>query len=147
MKNKKNILATVFTLIFALGVVPLSAAAATTNSRENDPVETLPEIVSVNSNDDCGVPSIENFVRNLDTLTVEEKAALLADLGEIAKLEKQIDAIYGRITDENADRIYDEIDVIDSRITAILEKNTELWERVCDEYDEQIAVNDPDMAF
>ncbi|MFR4250479.1 MAG: hypothetical protein ACLUR9_09815 [Christensenellales bacterium] len=80
-------------------------------------------------------------------MTVEEKAALLADLGEIAKLEKQIDAIYGRITDENADRIYDEIDVINSRITAILEKNTELWERVCDEYDEQIAVNDPDMAF
>ena len=90
MKNKKNILATVFTLIFALGVVTLSAAAATTNSRENDPVETLPEIVSVNSHDDCGAPSIENFVRNLDTLTVEEKAALLADLGEIAKLEKQI---------------------------------------------------------
>ena len=80
-------------------------------------------------------------------MTVEEKAALLADFGEIAKLEKQIDAIYGRITDENADRIYAEIDVINSRITAILEKNTELWERVCDEYDEQIAVNDPDMAF
>ena len=147
MKNKKNILATVFVLILALSVVTASATAAAENDRRSDKIETLPEIISVESPDDCGVPSVESFVRNLDTLTEKERAALIADLDELARLEKQIDAIYDRMTDENADKLYGEIDKIEAEINAVLERNAELWERVSDAYDEQIAAHDPVMAF
>ena len=109
MKSKKNILATVFALILALGVVTASATAAAANGRRSDKIETLPEIISVESTDDCGVPSVESFVRNLDTLTEKERAALIADLDELARLEKQIDEIYARMTDGNADKLYDEV--------------------------------------
>ena len=131
MKSKKNILATVFALILALGVVTASATAAAANGRRSDKIETLPEIISVESTDDCGVPSVESFVRNLDTLTEKERAALIADLDELARLEKQIDEIYA----------------VNDKITAVLERNAELWERVSDEYDVKVAANDPDMAF
>ena len=47
MKNKKNILATVFALILALSVVTASATAAAANGRRSDKIETLPEIISV----------------------------------------------------------------------------------------------------
>lgn len=147
MKNKRNILATVFALILALGVVTASATAAAANGRRSDKIETLPEIISVESTDDCGVPSVESFVRNLDTLTEKERAALIADLDELARLEKQIDEIYARMTDENADKLYDEIDAVNDKITAVLERNAELWECVSDEYDVKVAANDPDMAF
>ena len=147
MKNKKNILATVFALILALSVVTASATAAAENDRRSDKIETLPEIISVESPDDCGVPSVESFVRNLDTLTEKERAALIADLDELARLEKQIDAVYDRMTDENADKLYGEIDKIEAEITKVLERNTGLWERVSDAYDEQIAAHDPVMAF
>ena len=147
MKNKKNILATVFALILALSVVTASATAAAANGRRSDKIETLPEIISVESPDDCGVPSVESFVRNLDTLTEKERAALIADLDELARLEKQIDEIYARMTDRNADKLYDEIDAVNDKITAVLERNAELWERVSDEYDVKVAANDPDMTF
>lgn len=147
MKNKKNILATVFALILALSVVTASATAAAANGRRSDKIETLPEIISVELPDDCGVPSVESFVRNLDTLTEKERAALIADLDELARLEKQIDEIYARMTDRNADKLYDEIDAVNDKITAVLERNAELWERVSDEYDVKVAANDPDMTF
>ena len=147
MKNKKNILATVFALILALSVVTASATAAAENGRRSDKIETLPEIISVESPDDCGVASVESFVRNLDTLTEKERAALIADLDELARLEKQIDEIYARMTDENADKLYGEIDKIEAEITKVLDRNAGLWERVSDAYDEQIAAHDPVMAF
>ena len=77
----------------------------------------------------------------------EDDADILADLDELAKYEKQIDAVYARMTDENADKLYGEIDGINDKITEVLERNTELWDRVSDEYDVKVAANDPDMAF
>lgn len=147
MKNKKNILATALALILTLSVVTASAAAAEASDRRSDKIETLPEIISVESPDDCGVPSVESFARNLDTLTEKERATLIADLDELARLEKQIDEIYARMTDGNADKLYDEIDAVNDKITAVLERNAELWERVSDEYDVKVAANDPDMTF
>lgn len=93
------------------------------------------------------MPSVESFVRNLDTLTEKERAALIADLDELARLEKQIDEIYARMTDGNVDKLYDEIDAVNDKITAVLERNAELWERVNDEYDEQVAANETDMTL
>ena len=147
MKNRKNIIATVFALVLAASIIAASAATASANSRKNTPTETLPEIVSVNSPDDCGVPSIGSFVKDMNSLTEKEREALLGDLAEIAKLEKQIDEIYARMTDGNADKLYDEIDAVNDKITAVLERNAELWERVSDEYDVKVAANDPDMTF
>lgn len=147
MKNRKNIIATVFALVLAASIIAASAATASANSRKNTPTETLPEIVSVNSPDDCGVPSIGSFVKDMNSLTEKEREALLGDLAEIAKLEKQIDEIYARMTDKNAEKLYKEISAIDDKITAVLERNSKLWERVNDEYDEQIAANETDMTF
>lgn len=147
MKNKRTILTTVFALVLAFCIVTASLAAVAANTKEYDPIETLPEIVSVNPPEDCEVPSIESFVKNLGTLTEKERAALIADLDELAKLEKQIDAVYDRMTDENADKLYGEIDKIEAEITKVLDRNAGLWERVSDAYDEQIAAHDPVMAF
>ena len=51
------------------------------------------------------------------------------------------------MTDENANKLYDEISDIDDKITDVLERNSALWERVNDKYDENIAANEADMAF
>ena len=51
------------------------------------------------------------------------------------------------MTDENEKRLCDEIDTLDEKLTAVLERNSELWERVNDEYDEKIAANEPDMTL
>ena len=147
MKNRKNIIATVFALVLAASIIAASAATASANSRKNTPTETLPEIVSVNSPDDCGVPSIGSFVKDMNSLTEKEREALLGDLAEIAKLEKQIDEIYARMTDKNAEKLYKEISAIDDEITAVLERNSKLWDRVSDEYDVRVAANEADMAF
>lgn len=146
-ENRKNIIATVFALVLAASIIAASAATASANNRKNTPTETLPEIVSVNSPDDCGVPSIGSFVKDMNSLTEKEREALLGDLAEIAKLEKQIDEIYARMTDKNAEKLYKEISAIDDKITAVLERNSKLWERVNDEYDEQIAANETDMTL
>lgn len=146
MKHRKNIFATLFALILVVSIIATSAAASA-KDKDNSPVETMPEIVSVDSPADCDVPSLEDFVRNLDSLTEQEKSALLANLAELAKFEKQIDDIYARMTDENANKLYDEISDIDDKITDVLERNSALWERVNDKYDENIAANEADMAF
>ena len=39
----------------------------------------------------------EKFVRNLDTITEDERAALIADLAKVAELNEKIDAIYARM--------------------------------------------------
>ena len=147
MKNRKNIIATVFALVLAASIIAASAATASANNRKNTPTETLPEIVSVNSPDDCGVPSIGSFVKDMNSLTEKEREALLGDLAEIAKLEKQIDEIYARMTDKNADKLYEEIDAVEAEITEVLERNSKLWDRVSDEYDVRVAANEADMAF
>lgn len=81
------------------------------------------------------------------SLTEAEKAALLADLAEIESLEARIDALYDRVTDENADRLFGEIDALSDQLDAVLDRNAELWDRVDAEYDERIAANEPDMTF
>ena len=147
MKNRKNIIATVFALVLAASIIAASAATASANNRKTTPTEPLPEIVSVISPDDCGVPSIGSFVKDMNSLTEKEREALLGDLAEIAKLEKQIDEIYARMTDKNAEKLYKEISAIDDKITAVLERNSKLWDRVSDEYDVRVAANEADMAF
>ena len=151
MKHRKNIFATLFALILVVSIIATSAAASA-KDKDNSPVETMPEIVSVDSPADCDVPSLEDFVRNLDSLTEQEKSALVRTklvnvIAELAKFEKQIDDIYARMTDENANKLYDEISDIDDKITDVLERNSALWERVNDKYDENIAANEADMAF
>ena len=90
---------------------------------------------------------IEGFVKNLSFLSEQEKSALLADLAEIESSEAQIDELYCRLTDENADQLYGEIDALYEKLDSVLERNAELWERVNDEYDEKIAANEPDMIL
>ena len=51
------------------------------------------------------------------------------------------------MTDENADRIYAEIDALYEKLDSLLDRNAELWDRVDAEYDEMIAVNEPDITF
>ena len=89
MKNRKNIIATVFALVLAASIIAASAATASANNRKNTPTETLPEIVSVNSPDDCGVPSIGSFVKDMNSLTEKEREALLGDLAEISEKERE----------------------------------------------------------
>lgn len=147
MKNKKNIIAIAATLILALSAVTISAAASFSKGREKDKIETMPEIVCASSSDNCNSPSMESFVKNMSSLTEKEKATLIDDLNRLEEFEKQIDDIYARMTDDNADKLYNEIDGINDKITEVLERNTELCDRVSDEYDVKVAANDPDMAF
>ena len=83
----------------------------------------------------------------MSSLTEKEKEALLADLAGIESLEAQIDERYYRMTDENADQLYGEIDALYEKLDAVLDRNAELWDRVDAEYDEKIAANEPDMTF
>ena len=68
-------------------------------------------------------------------------------LPRLKRSEAQIDELYCRLTDENADRLYGEIDALYEKLDSVLERNAELWERVNDEYDEKIAANEPDMIL
>ena len=91
--------------------------------------------------------SYEEFIKGMSSLTEKERSALLADLAEIEKYENQINELYSRMTDENAERLYAEIDTLDEKLTAVLDRNAELWDRVDAEYDEKIAAYEPDMTF
>ena len=51
------------------------------------------------------------------------------------------------MTDENADRLYGEVDALYEKLDSVLDRNAELWDRVDAEYDEKIAANEPDMTF
>ena len=113
----------------------------------DEPDMTL-ELNEADFDDAC--PAEESYaesIKGMRSLTEKEKAALLADLAEIESLEAQIDELYYRMTDENADRLYGEIDALCEKLDAVLDRNAELWDRVDAEYDEKIAAIEPDMPF
>ena len=147
MKNKKTIFTIIFALVLALGIATVSAAAISVNETKPDKPATKPDVSVCEASGDCGVQPLKGFVESLRSLTSEERAALLADLAEIEMYENRINEIYSRMTDENAERLYAEIDTLDEKLTAVLERNAALWERVNDEYDEKIAANEPDMTL
>ena len=146
MKNRKTIFTIIFALVLALSIVTVSAAAISTNETKPGKPATKPNAVCETSGD-CGVQPLKGFVEGLPSLTLEERTTLLADLAEIERYENQINEIYSRMTDENAERLYAEIDTLDEKLTAVLERNSALWERINDEYDEKIAANEPDTTF
>ena len=147
MKSKKTVFAAILTLVLALSIVTVSATAASANVKKSGEPVNDPCIAAAEVSGECVGQPLEGFVKNLSSLSEQEKSALLADLAKIEKYENQINEIYSRMTDENEKRLCDEIDTLDEKLTAVLERNSELWERVNDEYDEKIAANEPDMTF
>ena len=147
MKSKKTVITSLLTLVLALSIVTVSAAAVSANAKKSGECANDPCIAAAEPSGECVGQPLEGFVKNLSFLSEQEKSALLADLAEIESMEAQIDELYYRMTDENADRIYAEIDAVDEKLTAVLERNAALWERVNDEYDEKIAADEPDMTL
>mgnify|MGYP004654638283 FL=1 len=147
MKSKKTVFAAVLSLVLALSIVTASAAAASAKVKKSREPVNDPCVAAAVACGECVGQPLEGFVKNLSFLSEQERSALLADLAEIEKYENQINEIYSRMTDENEKRLCDEIDALDEKLTAVLERNSELWERVNDEYDEKIAANEPDMTF
>ena len=147
MKSKKTVFAAVLTLVLALSIVTVSAAAASANVKKSGEPVNDPCIAAAEVSGECVGQPLEGFVKNRSSLSEQEKTALLADLAEIESLEMQIDELYYRMTDENADRLYGEVDALYEKLDSVLDRNAELWERVNDEYDEKIAANEPDMTF
>ena len=147
MKSKKNVFAAALTFVLALSIVTVSATAASANEKKPGAPANDPCIAAAEASGECVGQPLESFVRNLSFLSEQEKSALLADLAEIESLEAQIDERYYRMTDETADRLYGEIDALYAKLDAVLDRNAELWDRVDAEYDEMIAVNEPDITF
>ena len=147
MKSKKTVFTSLLTFVLALSIVTVSAAAASANVKKSGEPVNDPCIATVEASGECVGQPLEGFVKNLSFLSEQEKSALLADLAEIEKYENQINEIYSRMTDKNEKQLCEEIDTLDKKLTAVLERNAELWERVNDEYDEKIAANEPDMIF
>ena len=147
MKNKKTILSTILALVLAMSFIIASAAVISANDNKSSEPQKKICVAAGETSDNCGTQSFENFVKGLSSLTEQEKATLIADLEQIETFEKKIDEIYARMTDENADSLYDEINAVDSKLAEVLERNAKLWERVNDEYDEKIAAKEPDMTL
>ena len=147
MKSKKTVFAAVLTLVLALSIVTVSATAASANVKKSGEPVNDPCIAAAEVSGECVGQPLEGFVKNLSSLSEQEKSALLADLAEIESLEAQIDELYYRMTDENADRLYGEIDALYEKLDAVLDRNAELWDRVDAEYDEKIAAIEPDVPF
>ena len=147
MKSKKNVFAAVLTFVLALSIVTVSATAASANVKKSGEPVNDPCIAAAEASGECVGQPLEGFVKNLSFLSEQEKSALLADLAEIESLEAQMEALYCRLTDKNADQLYGEIDALYEKLDSVLERNAELWERVNDEYDEKIAANEPDMIL
>ena len=147
MKSKKNVFAAALTFVLALSIVTVSATAASANEKKPGAPANDPCIAAAEASGECVGQPLEGFVKNLSFLSEQEKSALLADLAEIERYEDRISGICSRMTDENADKLYGEIDKIEAEITKVLERNAELWERVNDEYDEKIAAKEPDMTL
>ena len=113
----------------------------------NEPDMTF-ELNEADFDDACPTEgSYEEFIKGMSSLTKKEKSALLADLAEIESLEAQIDERYCRMTDENAEQLYGEIDALYEKLDSVLDRNAELWDRVDAEYDEMIAANEPETTF
>ena len=147
MKSKKTVFAAVLALVLALSVFTVSAAAASAKAKKSGEAVNDSCIVAAEASGECVGQPLEGFVKNLSFLSEQEKSALLADLAEIEKYENRINELYSRMTDENEKRLCDEINTLEEKLTTVLERNAELWERVNDEYDEKIAANEPDMTF
>ena len=147
MKSKKTVFAAVLTLVLALSIVTVSATAASANVKKSGEPVNDPCIAAAEVSGECVGQPLEGFVKNLSSLSEQEKTALLADLAEIESLEMQIDELYYRMTDENADRLYGEVDALYEKLDSVLDRNAELWDRVDAEYDEKIAANEPDMTL
>lgn len=147
MKSKRTVFTAVLTLVLALSVVTVSATAASANVKKSGGPANGSCIAAAEASGECVGQPLEGFVKNLGFLSEQEKSALLADLAEIEKYENQINEIYSRMTDKNEKQLCEEIDTLDKKLTAVLERNAELWERVNDEYDEKIAANEPDTTF
>ena len=147
MKSKKNVFAAALTFVLALSIVTVSATAASANVKKPGVPVNDPCIAATEASGECVGQPLEGFVKNLSFLSEQEKSALLTDLAEIESLETQIDELYYRMTDENADRLYGEIDALYEKLDSVLARNAELWDRVDAEYDEKIAANEPDMSF
>ena len=147
MKSKKTVITSLLTLVLALSIVTVSAAAASANVKKSGEPVNDPCIAAAEVSGECVGQPLEGFVKNLSSLSEQEKSALLADLAEIESLEAQIDELYYRMTDEIADRLYGEIDALYEKLDSVLDRNAELWDRVDAEYDEKIAANEPDMSF
>ena len=147
MKSKKTVFTALLTLVLALSIVTVSAAAVSANAKKSGECANDPCIAAAKPSGECVGQPLEGFVKNLSFLSEQEKSALLADLAEIESSEAQIDELYYRLTDENADQLYGEIDALYEKLDSVLERNAELWERVNDEYDEKIAANEPDMIL
>ena len=147
MKSKKTVFTSVLTLVLALSIVTVSATAASANVKKSGEPVNDPCIAAAEVSGECVGQPLEGFVKNLSSLSEQEKTALLADLAEIESLEMQIDELYYRMTDENADRLYGEVDALYEKLDSVLDRNAELWDRVDAEYDEKIAANEPDMTF
>ena len=147
MKSKKTVFTSLLTLVLALSIVTVSAAAVSANAKKSGECANDPCIAAAEVSSECVGQPLEGFVKNLNFLSEQEKSALLADLAEIESSEAQIDELYCRLKDENADRLYGEIDALYEKLDSVLERNAELWERVNDEYDEKIAANEPDMIL
>ena len=147
MKSKKTVFTSLLTLVLALSIVTVSAAAVSANAKKSGECANDPCIAAAEPSSECVGQPLEGFVKNLSFLSEQEKSALLADLAEIESLEAQIDELYYRMTDENADQLYGEIDALYEKLDSVLERNAELWKRVNDEYDEKIAANEPDMIL
>ena len=147
MKSKKTVFTSLLTIVLALRIVTVSAAAVSANAKKSGECANDQCIAAAEPSGECVGQPLEGFVKNLSFLSEQEKSALLADLAEIESLEAQIDELYCRLTDENADRLYGEIDALYEKLDSVLERNAELWERVNYEYDEKIAANEPDMIL
>ena len=147
MKSKKTVFTSLLTLVLALSIVTVSAAAVSANAKKSGECANDPCIAAAEPSGECVGQPLEGFVKNLSSLSEQEKTALLADLAEIESLEMQIDELYYRMTDENADQLYGEIDALYEKLDSVLDRNAELWDRVDAEYDEKIAANEPDMTF
>ena len=147
MKSKKTVFAAVLTLVLALSIVTVSATAASANVKKSGEPVNDPCIAAAEVSGECVGQPLEGFVKNLNSLSEQEKSALLADLAEIEKYENQINELYYRMTDENADRLYGEGDALYEKLDSVLDRNAELWDRVDAKYDEKIAANEPDMTF
>ena len=147
MKNKKNVFAAALTLVLALSIVTVSATAASANVKKSGENVNDPCVAAAKVSGECVGQPLEGFVKNLSFLSEQEKSALLADLAEIESLEAQIDELYYRMTDENADQLFVEIDALHEKLDSVLDRNAELWDRVDTEYDKKIAANEPDMTF
>ena len=147
MKSKKTVFTSLLTLVLALSIVTVSAAAVSANAKKSGECANDPCIAAAEPSGECVGQPLEGFVKNLSFLSEQEKSALLADLAEIEKYENQINEIYSRMTDKNEKQLCEEIDTLDKKLTEVLERNAELWDRVDAEYDEKIAANEPDMTF